>query len=63
MPGSGKADIESGMYQTFIVESVADAGTIEQIYGALFEHTGTDAAQYILSAAPFENDRVNAGQM
>ena len=52
---------EAVMNQALLIQPLADAGLVQEIDHALFEHAGTDARQHIVGAAPFEDDVVDAG--
>ncbi len=41
----------------------ADAEFVEELRGALFEHAGANAAEDVLLAASFEDDRLDSGDL
>ena len=60
MAAAAEAQFDAVMDQADALESLADAGFIQQIDGALFEHAGADALLDILAAASLEHDRLDA---
>ncbi len=55
-----EADRHAIVHQTFLVQARGHTGTIENIDRALLEHTGANATEHVLGAAPLENHRVDA---
>ena len=63
MAFSRKADVESGVYQSLLVQALAGTGALEQIHCAFLEHAGPYPAQYVIAAATLEDDAIDAGVM
>jgi hypothetical protein len=51
------------MHQAFRPQARTNAGLIQKCRRGLFNHAGANAAQHVIRAALFQNDRVNAGLM
>ncbi|MNL16341.1 hypothetical protein D3C87_1373780 [compost metagenome] len=56
-----EGQFEATMNQSFGVHALAHTGLAQQLYHALFKHTGTDAPEYIIRRLAFENQGVDAG--
>ncbi len=63
VPRAAEENIESLVDQTFAVQPRTDAGVIEHLDRPLLEHPGANAAEHVLAAAAFDDDRVDAGEM
>ena len=61
MERAAESEREAVMDETFVIQAFADAGLVQEVDHALFEHASTDARQHIVGAAPFEDDVVDAG--
>ncbi|MNC80379.1 hypothetical protein D3C75_1331560 [compost metagenome] len=49
------------MHQAFSVHTFGHTGFTQQVDGALFKHTGTDAAEYIFGGLTFDDHGVDTG--
>jgi hypothetical protein len=60
MGAAAEAQIHSVVHQAFALQAFAHAGFLQQVHGALFEHTGAHALLHVLAAAIFEDDGFDA---
>jgi len=51
------------MHQAFRPHVRTNAGLIQKCGGGLFNHAGANAAQHVICAALFQNNRLNPGPM
>src|SRR5689334_15748231 len=63
MAGVAERQLDAVVEKPFATHARAYAGLVEQVGRRLLEHAGSDAAQYVLAAASFQDDVVNAGAM
>lgn len=60
MPSPAEADLDTVMHQPFRAQACCHAGACEHLNRTLLEYAGADPAQHVFSAAPFDDDRVDA---
>ena len=58
-----KTQFDPAMEQAFFMHPLAHLGLIQQVHGALFEHTGADGGFDLFAGTRFEHDGVDAAQM
>jgi hypothetical protein len=63
MPTPVESEPDAIVPQSLALEAIADAGIDQQVNGPLFENARSNALLDVLSAAAFENDRLNAREM
>jgi hypothetical protein len=60
---TGNSDVDSGMRQALCTQSRRNACPLGNVDSTLLEHTGADAAQHMLRAAPLKNDGIDTRLM
>src|SRR5690606_29453233 len=55
-----EAQLDPAVDQPLGVQPLSDAGLVEQVDCTLLEYAGADAAQHVVAALAFEDDRVDA---
>ena len=57
---AGKPQFHAVMNEAFSPHTLTDAGTAQEIYGTLLQHTGAHARLHILARVAFEHHGLNA---
>ena len=63
VPPPAEEHIEPVVYQAFPRHALAHTRLAQQVHGPLLEHAGTDAAQDVLRAPAFDDERLDASPL
>ena len=63
MPRSAERDVDSFVHQPLCMQTIADAGLVEQVDGDGFKHASPDPAQDVFGTLVIDDDGLDAGAM